>query len=221
MTTIKFSRKAPTPLRPSLTLRQITAEDLEWAASSGLYTWGTLEEFKSVLPRMLECVANSGSVAGTRATSLFAHFTYGDWRHWNKREQQALSDFISAWWSRILAEYPCSLTPAEEALCAIANANVDLKPLLNLWEKDFEPASTRHLAAFIIACQKSISSNNKLPDAFWGFKGSSGEEVITWLNRPALPRHMEILFSKAKSPDCLRLFSDAHESLNFLQRHSG
>jgi len=215
--TIKFSRLGPTPLQPSLRLSQVTGVDLEWAAASGLNTWGSLDEFKAVLPRMLEIVAETGAIARTSAAHLFQHFSDGNWTHWIKREQDALSKYMSALWLRVLSEFPCPLMSAEEALCALAGALGRLDPFLVAWERNFEPASAHHLAQFVLDCCDTLEKSKALPNDFWSRRKELANQVIIWLQRQSLLTRLEPLFSKFHEADDSACFARAFDALGSFQ----
>lgn len=205
--TTKFCRRGPTPLNHSLRLRQVTADQLEWAAGSGLNTWGTLAEFNAVLPRMLEHVTQTGSVAGTSAPHLFTHLR--GLAFWNDKEREALLKYTDAIWNRGISEFPASLMRTDELLCMVAMVLDDLTPVLDQLERSFDPATARHLAQWVVDVGNRSTKKRGLPDAFWTSRKPQAEQAIAFLCRPSLRNHMEHLAEKFGQRDGNPLFAHA------------
>lgn len=76
-------------------------------AGKCLSTWGTADDLRHFLPRMLElsCTLHHNLPPGAamlEAEFLFSKLTYGKWRTWPDPEIAAIEGFIQAWWRQII-----------------------------------------------------------------------------------------------------------------------
>ena len=62
-------------------------------------TWGTEEDFKHFLPRLLELVTAEESITDVVDSEvLLGKLAYADWTHWPSEEQKAVNDYLNALW---------------------------------------------------------------------------------------------------------------------------
>ena len=80
----------------SKTLRLLQGDDIGEFAYSAITTWGDVDDLKHFLPRILELKAKDDLWADTFV--VLGKLEYTDWRSWRKEEQDAVYNFILAWW---------------------------------------------------------------------------------------------------------------------------
>lgn len=81
----------------SVPLQQLTEDELGHFTRSALTTFGSIEDYKHFLPRILELLAD------TRGLILFDFLTfeklnYSNWRKWEQQEVGAVEDYFIALW---------------------------------------------------------------------------------------------------------------------------
>jgi hypothetical protein len=121
-------------------LRELSGEQL-WPYVSGVFlTVGGEEDFRYLLPRILEISVSDPRNANDPEIVL-GKLALADWRSWAEGEQQALEDYIDAWFERALerdvedADGGWIGAEAESVLCGAARAGLRLERwLLRLHE---------------------------------------------------------------------------------------
>ena len=113
-------------LRP---LRELTAKDLGRYAFKALSTWGSANDFKHFLPRLLELAADPYDLSyAIDVEVLFGKLNYAKWRNWPSKEQQATDSYFSALWQWLLT-LPIEKWVLDDYLCAIGRAEEGLGAL--------------------------------------------------------------------------------------------
>lgn len=103
-------------------LRELTAKDLCRYAFKALTTWGSADDFKHFLPRLLELAADPYDLSyDIDVEVLFGKLSYAKWRNWPREEQQAVASYFSALWQWLLA-LPVEEWVLDDYLCAIGQA---------------------------------------------------------------------------------------------------
>lgn len=123
-------------------LRAMTAEELELPIGHAMTTWGYVEDFKHVLPRIAELIARGEMGAYDQTMALGFHLACGEWREWPREEQEAIERFVYLLWEEVLV---CSEDPEgfrvsdqDEPLNIMVRAGVDLRPALLRWQELLE-----------------------------------------------------------------------------------
>ena len=164
-------------------LRELSAEELKRYSFKAISTWGTVEQFKYLLPRLYELVLQEGF--GYDAEILFKKPRYGDFGSWPHTERQALYEYCDALWRFALAHHPLiDYLPAfvniEDCLCSVAQIVDDLHPLLQLWDSDTTSA-TLHLGDFAADNASKLLANRTLfNNAFWDERPEQVKQVADW-----------------------------------------
>lgn len=78
-------------------LRQLDGNDLSRYAFKAMTTWGETHDFKHYLPRIFELLSTTDFIVDTFV--VLGKLDYGEWTTWATREQQAIKDFLLAWWT--------------------------------------------------------------------------------------------------------------------------
>ena len=145
-----------------------------------VYTWGTGDDFKHFIPRLFELLAQtSGQRNFVDPSSVFGRLTYeswcsSSWRTWPADEQLVLTDYFEAVWDAALNSNPEDLAfgGAYGWIQAIAQAEHDLSPYLDLWLRAPSSNAHRHLALMI--------AQNSLPNAKSPGGGYRGGHKQQW-----------------------------------------
>ena len=177
-------------LRP---LRELRVAELRDYAFDALYTWGTEEDFKHFLPRLLELVVatNSPTYEYIDPPALFKKLPYASWWSWPDPEKTAVDAFLRATWDSAVR------TPAEELdcfgiddwLCSVAQVFEDLFPFFAAWlEVDTETAY-RNLAHFIV--EEYSFSRTSPPMGWWEGHEDQWRQIGNWLLSPSVKKKLE------------------------------
>jgi hypothetical protein len=85
-------------------LRELTPVDLRAYVLSAIYTFGTVSDYKYFLPRIYD-IATSGPKNWADTPMILSRLAYGEWLSWPTAEQEAIKDFLRAWWCYTLSRY--------------------------------------------------------------------------------------------------------------------
>ncbi len=126
-------------------LRQITGPAL-WRYASGVFlTIGDQQDFRYLLPRILDISVSDPGNANDPEVVL-GKLSLAAWRTWAQNEQRAIEAFIDAWFEQALANDLAEAdegeigTDAESVLCGAARAGMPLERwLFRLSEPDAAP----------------------------------------------------------------------------------
>ncbi len=165
----------------SKTLRLLTDDDLGHFAAKAMTTWGGVEDFKHYLPRIFELMGADAMWVDTSIT--LGKLEYSNWREWEKDEQQAVYEFLLAWWGNMTRNRNYySRLDFKELYNVIGN--IDL--MLEQWQVSLKDNSIRNYIDFV---------NYEFTDLF-NYKGQlykligreNTDKVIAWImaNKPRL-----------------------------------
>jgi len=103
-------------------LRELTADDLARYAWKAISTWGTVEQFKYLLPRLFETVTTSKFRCDTEV--LFKKPRLAGVDGWPEAEKAVLNTYCDALWHYALAHHPLagtlpSFPSIDDCLCSI------------------------------------------------------------------------------------------------------
>lgn len=164
-------------------IRELSAQELERYAFKAISTWGTVEQFKHLLPRLFELVTEN-EFGFAPPEILFKKPRYGEFATWPDRERHALQFYCDSLWRCALANYPLNKTiPAfgsiDDCLCSVAQVVDDLGLMLALWDQD-ATTNTLHLADFAAENASTMRESSKLSNAFWDERPNQVKQVIDW-----------------------------------------
>jgi hypothetical protein len=120
----------------AMPLRKLTADMMNPFVSNLNTTCGEREDFKFVLPRLLELSAN-GSFIWPGSDLVLSWLRTEELGTWPNGEQTAVRRFLDAWWERELKTNKHSLFEAFEALGC---SGIDVTQWMSRWRED-APAS--------------------------------------------------------------------------------
>lgn len=177
-------------------LRDLTTEDLESYVWSALLTWGSVDTFKHLLPRILELAADYGWTVDREI--VLSRLRRGDWRTWPVEEQVSVSAYLMAVWTAALSD-ESFVIPADEWLCVVGQAVDDLGPFLEAWYMNPHASSRYQLAEFIFENSNKIETRGRLAGGFWSDRREQMAQVIDWLLRPSVSEILEQAFFEHSS----------------------
>jgi hypothetical protein len=163
-------------------LRKLSAEDLGRYSFKAISTWGTVEQFKYLLPRLFELVIDQR--LGYDPEPLFKKPRYGDLASWPESERQAIYTYCASLWRFSLEHHPLidhlpAFVNIEDLLCSVAQIVDDLSSLLQLWDSGTTSA-TLHLADFASENAGRILTSKTLSNAFWEERQEQAKQVAEW-----------------------------------------
>jgi len=167
----------------STPLKQLTQEDVARYSFKAISTWGTVEQFKHMLPRLFEIVATERYRYNPEV--LFQKPRLGGLPTWPEPEQRALLNFCVALWQEALSHHPLierlpSFASIDDCLCSIGQILDDLKPLLNSWNENTSSTATLHLVDFAIENACALREGRGLSNAFWDTRRVQMQQVAEW-----------------------------------------
>ena len=176
-------------------LRKLSPLELEKYGRKALTTWGDQDDLRHFLPRLFELMTEGERISRLiDAPILTGKLRYAQWQHWPNHEREALHQFFTCYWERVLAEYPCQLESADDALCTIANAVDDIVPYMEFWQKQSDAPPIAHLAEFITDEVDRYCRKKKLGNAFWDDREDQVAQVVRWFQSADLSKRVESLF---------------------------
>jgi predicted nucleotidyltransferase len=201
-------------------LRMLTEDDLGKYARKAMTTWGSVEDFKHFLPRLLELAAYKGDVHYTHAEILFSKLTYGEWHTWPSEEQTVVREYFHALWRRVLDLRAFShwyvLFPwtAYDCICAIAQAEEDVGWYLSVWRETSTARALAHLATFAIDNFQDLALEGRLGNAFWEERDPQMLQVRDWLLSPLTRSALEEGLATAEPGPLADMLAEATDRLS-------
>jgi hypothetical protein len=183
--------RGPESLRPlyGRPLRQLTAEDLHSYAFAAMTTMGDVDDFRHFLPRILELLKDEGFITSVDREVVLSKLRYGNWDTWVEEEQSAIREYLRCMWRLLLRvappaspyEYP----PIGDWLCALARAEQDLVPYLQVWDADGSPAARDNLSRFVADHQDELRTC-RVPAGYWEDAEDQWRQVALWVRSKEL-----------------------------------
>ena len=170
-------------------------------------TWGTEEDFKHFVPRLLELYASSAD-----AWLLCDKLAHARWRSWAEHEQRAVEGYLLARWRGALAEYGSPL-PDDALLGTMLTLDLDIAPYdlrtkLDVWRSEASRESARHLARFVLEHGVALfwSGPSTGRPTLWHARPEIAEDVRAWLLDPATRAGLEASFITHGDVEVARAF---------------
>lgn len=156
-------------------LRALGEEELRRYAFKALTTWGTEDDLRHFLPRILELVA--WNQLGIDPQTVLGKLAYGHWERWPGDERAAIRAFLDAWLDETL-ESGRGWTLID-VVSSIRRTGGELAPLLSRVE--LEAARSRAGRAVLLELVSKLASQRKL-DTWMTLEDS--DAVTAWLAHP-------------------------------------
>lgn len=151
-------------------LRALDSEDLEQYAFKALTTWGTVEDYKYFLPRIIE-LSLSGDLLWDIEMTL-GKLAYGDFASWPPHERQVIENLlVDAWTDAVRSS---AVEEADEVLCGAAEV-MDPAPLLDVADR-IDP---EFRTAYRMTCSRQ--DKRRLTNAYWDRDSERYKTVLDWV----------------------------------------
>jgi hypothetical protein len=170
----------------SLPLKELSAADLEDYAFSALTTQGSLDDFRYLLPRLLEVISKE-SLGYPEIT--FGKLAYAKWADWPSDEVDAIKSYLRSLWQAALTNFPLSesmptFMDIESLTCSIVITGESLGSYLHSWSETTNTEADEHLIQFVTMCGSDFSGGQTLHEAYWEDSTTQADELRQWLLAP-------------------------------------
>ena len=159
-------------------LRELDEDDLSRFTGKAMTTWGSPNDYKHFLPRILELTAELRTPY--EIWIAFDKLTLAEWQNWTEEEQNVIHNFMIFLWENIVND---NSEKAEwefkDYFSAIAHFYPNFTDLLNIWTESESKAGTKHLANLIVDEQTTLFDRKKI-SGFYD-KTENVEELIKWI----------------------------------------
>jgi hypothetical protein len=176
-------------------LGELTVDDVQRYSWKALTTWGTVEDFKHFLPRLLELMVIDECSAIEPAV-LLGKLRLAAWQTWPDSERKGVDRYLEAVWEDCLTAETGSVW-VDELLCGLAHVVDDLQPYLTVWMNCRIKTGYAHLLNFIEWNSAIILKRKHLQNSFWSDAGQQMSHVVTWLLNPQTMSALEKIFDTA------------------------
>ncbi|GGJ38590.1 hypothetical protein [Deinococcus roseus] len=170
-------------------LRFLEAEDLSRYAFKAMTTWGSEEDFRHFLPRLLELHVQKGNLLPLYKLS------YAHWTSWSEEEQESVRAVLLLWWKQLLQIEP----PANvgQDLEELARAEYTLEPYLQLWDSQESWEPWVHFAEFVYLNLADLKSGKWLKE-----NSRLNQQVLAWTLDPQKLQKMQLWYEvRLDSPE--------------------
>jgi hypothetical protein len=175
-------------------VRSVRAAAIDRWLPHAVTTWGTADDLRALLPRVLELLT-AGLLAAPPEV-VFAKVRQSDVAGWPVDEVAAFDDIVDALWLATLTAYPAALGhPAVQVLAAIAELDRDLSPYLDDWlllvssVQSGAPARS-HLTDFARRVHHLQDAGIGLTGLFWSPRPAEVERLEGWITSPLVASHL-------------------------------
>ena len=211
------------PLRAD-SLHRLPPTAFEYYQWKAITTWGSVDDFKHFLPRLLEIVATKqaeDAPTQVEAWMVFGKLRYGEWRRWKNAEQQVLDAYFDALWSALLARPVDTSETAWRAqtlgdwLSDFAHAHDDLSRFLKQWEAEAGNAAeglmaAAHLAQTIVRARDDLLKKGSLDWDMYNQLDAQEAQMMAWLASDVVVRLLEAAFFRWSESPYAALLSEGH-----------
>ena len=197
-------------------LEELTADDLARFAWSALLTWGSVEDLKHFLPRLMELIAIN-ECAPLEREVLLGTLRLAEWKAWPERERDALVEFLNAAWFDCLSSQGGSVW-LDELLCGLGRAVDNLRPYLERWSECRLRTAYEHLVQYVDENQARLLKRRHLANSFWSNAEPQMLQVVEWLLSPKTSEGLERLFRENADAEFSDALAAAIDRLNGLRQ---
>lgn len=178
-------------------LNKLGWDELHFYAFRALTTFGTLDDFKRFLPRLLELVVfetdSSHCPDPQIVLGKIAYAEKGIWpqkstRAFNGSEKSRLQEYLIAWWRFDLVRLPRKYRETE-VLESIGCTTLDIAPYLVEWGQADGIIPAVRLAMLVNHSADEIYKRRELKFCYWEKNLPCREQLMQWLKGP-VPRGM-------------------------------
>lgn len=166
---------------------QLTVEDLNHYVYHAVILWGTIEDFKYFLPKLLELTAFEYQSFWSDIVIIKIAQAFNDWQ---EKERKVVNQYLLALWNYILSQPPRLNFSAKDFIKSLLNINNKLNLLLTMWSIHHSPNSLLHLSNFI----GHRINLNKLPIKINDFSQQNIKVFLEWVLKEEVIERLEQYF---------------------------
>lgn len=197
-------------------LRSLQVADLQRYAFKALTTWGTSEEYRYFLPRLLELSALFPNSSPVDVETVCGKLVYAHWETWPAEEHAAINDYLLAFWQLQLCDDEQRYA-SEDYLEAISRALTDLSPFLTSWRESRGAPALLLLASFVLKHGYMMSINGT---PGWLDEAARQQQIIDWLLEPETLQQLEDGYFRFVDEPFADEIALAVDTLSILSGHS-
>jgi hypothetical protein len=196
-------------------LEKLTSDGLNLFARKVITTWGTVEDLKRFLPRLLELLVTNDFLP-FECEALFGKLRLGEWQSWPAEEQRAIEEFLNAVWMDCLANEAGTVW-LDELLCGLGNAVRDITPYLQGWTGCKLRTGYDHFVQFVDWNSATLLKRRRLSNSFWSGAEVQMQIVVDWFVNPETIQTLEQIFAVKPDADFSDALAKAIDRLSSLQ----
>ena len=154
-------------------LRELEVDDLSYYAYKAMTTWGDVNDYKHYLPRIFELTARRKFIVDIFVT--LGKLEYGKWKEWDATEQEAITNFLFAWWK---LDINTTIHFDSEVLIELDKYLNDIPTMLKQWNLDIDTQGFKNYVEFVNSHYHEFVEKNRT------FKTLSNNEINlikTWV----------------------------------------
>jgi len=162
----------------STSLRSIRPELLSKYSGSVFFTCGSEQDFKYLLPRILEIVTDDLAF-GMGPEVTVGKLALAHWEKWPARQRSAVLGLLTALFERALKDSDDAGWALDSLLCAYARVGMNVMPFL---ERLLQPEHGPKLITLYETHSSTLNTKGRLSNPFWKEAPESTRfEVVSWL----------------------------------------
>lgn len=190
-------------------LQALAASDLNRFTGKAMTTWGTVDDFKHFLPRILELTAAWD--APHDVSILFGKLSHGEWHSWAETEQASIREYMLALWETLLQDGSGEAASIfQEYFSVLGNHYPGLTELLETWERHTSKTAIKRLANFVFEERHNLFDKGFLR----GFdKPDKLSELKRWLLSDRVLEKLEKAYMDAPGDEDAETISWAEKML--------
>lgn len=206
----------------AIPLKELSLENLNKYLWKAVTTWGTVDDYKHFLPRMLELTP---SIDDSDVFIVGSKLGYAKFDEWPESERKAVIDFLQIWWNQELSQFPPDghlwdfpCARSDDCLQCLSFATKDVRAFLEIWQKNPHISAIRHLSHFILEHVESLTSKKELE--WCGPKGEllyQEKQIIAFLLDDRTLKKLETAFFSYSNAPFAFEFSEAVKKLEWIR----
>lgn len=166
-------------------LRQLGSAELDRYVFKAMTTWGTTQDFKYYLPRLLEVYVSGGQ--GMELSLILDKLNYAGWRSWPEDEQGLIRAFFLDWWHVVINQYTCRLSILDDLHVFLYEED-----LLSYWNLNVQEQGFRNFVNMAYGCYND-------PRYYW---------ARDWIQEQAARLHEAFFYFETCDPPLAKRISD-------------
>ena len=195
-------------------LRELTPDDFHYYFQKAITTWGTIDDFKHFIPRLLELMAQKYfGLVEVDPFWILTKLCFAAWRQWPNSEQIAVcATFETLFYCLLKDSHPTRYDQrAFQLFEGITECTENLSPYTKLVDQNASSAVDLQLAYYFLDTkyQWLESATNQTDFDPRRALSARQRQVAEWLSKSTIRDRFEIAFFKCPQPENAEIFSAA------------